>query len=480
LEFDKKNSRKGALLRNCLFQPSALHAHYPLSRTLETMYLQPLSTEPAEPQSRRTSHSSRTPSPRSTSQNLHRRRSSTSGHESDHRRPAYDPIDPTNHHDSIDDSYEAVDDSHPNSPAFKRHRIRTRVDPTPCRLCGRSYRYRKPHFQRYHPEWLNSTDFEVERETTSGGPPQPADSRVDAARRQWTAEENGVRGSDSAYSDDGGDLHLPSIGSIVRRLTGQSFGSLEDRERDPSKVTSGTFRAVNQPLGTGAEEERQGDEDDMEGLERRNGKALYIGKRWPFGPSRSIDLGVTPRSSVNGSMMEPGSRKRDLDTMVHASSPKSLYPSASKRYRDSNRYDDIEMEEEHITPVTSSQQIEQRAQWEKLLDAIRRSPELSSGQKNLLIYDLFKEHIRASAREIPASASPAEVGNVGRETPISPTPYRTSPEVKSATLSKVILTAQSPKQHHDNSKTVAVAKSPEVAGHQAADSRDVESRNPDS
>lgn len=285
-----------------------------------------------------------------------------------------------------------------------------------------------------------------------------------------------MRGSDTAGSDDSGDLHLPPLSSIVRRALGPSFSMLDDRQRDPSKVAGGSFRAVNQPTSLAAEEdeERHGEEDETEGLERRDGKAFYIGKRWALGSSRSVDLGLPPRSSVNGVSIDSGSRKRNLEAMAHAQSPRSLYTNASKRYRDSSRYDDIEMEEGRITPVTSSQQIEQRAQWEKLLDAIRGSPELSAGQKNLLIYDLFKEHIRASARETPSSASPADKGSVGRETPISPTPYTSSPQIKSATLRKATLTAQSPSEYHDNSRTIAPAKSPEMPGLQAADTRDVE------
>lgn len=152
------------------------------------------------------------------------------------------------------------------------------------------------------------------------------------------------------------------IGRVIRRTTGPSL---------PLSSPSGdyaAFTAVNRPARSDTEQTDEEREWDGESYLKR-----VHGRNYGDGEGR-----VTPPRS-NG-VQE--SRKRDLDSLMNAQPEGGVY----KKARVKERHSDVVV-------------AEPKAQWEKMLDAIRSAPELDAGQKRGLVYELFKEHIKAAGRE---------------------------------------------------------------------------------
>jgi hypothetical protein len=225
-------------------------------------------------------------------------------------------------------------------------------------------------------------------------------------------DENGeVRSTRERSEDSGVDDMPPAGGAVAQRTMGPSFGGLVAGEKEGGLGHGmGSFTAVNRPAN-----ENQDDEEvfvrGINSIERviQMGRASAAANRVYAG-----DANVQSRSGANGIQ---SLRKRDLDTMLHSQSPRLGYTSNRRRLRELSRY------EEYDTP-----RFEMKSQWEKLLEAIRGSPELSDGQKKTLVFDLFSEHIKASARGTPSE------NNTGQDTSLSPTPFISSPKMNSVAI----------------------------------------------
>jgi hypothetical protein len=306
------------------------------------------------------------------------------------------PADPA---PSSSDARPLPESAQPTEPPPKRRRMRAVMAPTICRLCGRTFRYQRPHFVKYHPEKISATGHVIgepgEPETTWQG------SQEESEADEWE-DSTPKPAAKMTFGGAPAGRFCAKCGLIV-----QHWAEHQREAHGIEYAANGEIQDISR--------EQAGLEAETEQLESSGPHRASTHK-----PEQQIKPSVQRQNSPPTSQPQIpttlGQRRRS--PTIHRYTP----PQSSQTHRQAANPrqtppSNIGKPNHRIIPKRRGIDDDEEP-YEKLLRIIKSEAELTSDQRNALIFDLLRQQITL----LPRSATPTSVGrpSTAQDSPETP------------------------------------------------------------
>jgi hypothetical protein len=286
-----------------------------------------------------------------------------------------------------------------SEPPPKRRRMRAVMAPTICRLCGRTFRYQRPHFVKYHPEKISATGHVI----GESGEPEPTwqGSQEESEADEW--EEPTPRPvAKMTFGGAPAGRFCAKCGLIV-----QHWAEHQREAHGIEYAANGEIQDISR--------EQAGLDAETEQVESVGPHRAFAHKpEQQISPSVQRQNSPTSQPQVSATL---GQRRRS--PMIHRYTP----PQSSQRHRPAANPRQTPPPSAMGTPNNRSiprprGSGDDEEPYEKLLRIIKSEAELTSDQRNALIFDLLKQQITL----LPRSATPTSIGrpSTAQDSPDTP------------------------------------------------------------